>query len=206
MAATYVASRRISGLFRLLAAAAPRSSAAADPAAVPAVAPVVTTAADSVPAALPDAGARAGVVDDGGSPLVASALLPRTTGDSSGPTVAWAPPATSPATVATSSATASGTPSRVAVATAAPAGRPTVDAGGHGVTAAPAPPVAVAWKGTKDVGVRIVAFGEHAAAADGAANGTFVDAVEMPTVVLEASGAAAASMPVTATETSTAAG
>jgi len=66
--------------------------------------------------------------------------------------------------------------------------------------------VAVAWKGTKDVGVRIVAFGEHAAAADGAANGTIVDAVEMPTVVLEAGGAAAASMPVTATETSTAAG
>jgi len=64
----------------------------------------------------------------------------------------------------------------------------------------------VACEGRKDDGVRIVSFGEHAAAADGAANGTFIDAVEMPTVVLPAGGAAAASMPVTATETSTAAG
>jgi len=74
------------------------------------------------------------------------------------------------------------------------------------VTAAPASPAAVAWEGTKDDGVRIVSFGERAAAADGAAKGTLVDTVEMPIVVLEAGGAAAASMPVTATETSTAAG
>jgi len=167
------------------------------------MAPEEMYAARAVSEELPDAAARAGVVDDGGSRPVSSVPLPRETDDSSGPVVGWATPATPPVAVDMLPVAASNTLSGVAAVAAAPSGRPTVDVGGRTVTAARPSATAVGRRVATEVGVHIVAVGEDGAAAVGEARGSVLDSLGTPTVVLEAGGAATTGMSVAEADTST---